>query len=140
MIFKLNQRQLRTSKMGWVTTPNYLIDDLTISPEAKQLLLYMLTKNGKWVFRQNHLCKKFDVNRSTISRWYAQLKNAEYLYCEDVPDKINGNKRVWTYLVFPLPMALYYQVANAADNKSEAKQSIKKILYIDHYHHAYKEA
>jgi hypothetical protein len=119
--------------MGWVTVPNALIEDDSISPQAFRLLTYMLTKRGNWRFRQTHLCKIFKVQRDTMTRWYKELRDAGYLYCTATVDKKNGNKRVWTYLVFPLPMALYYQVIDDESDPKKAGKGVAKIIHIENY-------
>ena len=52
----------------------------------------------------------FDVNVRTITRWFNELRDAGYLALDDNADSENGNQRVWTYLVFPLPQSIFWNV------------------------------
>ena len=115
MIYRVTYKQLRKSGMYGMTLPVYLAEDMSISPAAKALLLFMLSKRGKWLFRQRHLAKVFNVERRSITRWFNELRKAGYLYLEDCADKENAYKRAWTYLVFPLPQKLFFQLTNEAE-------------------------
>ena len=128
MIFRVKQQHLRAASKKWITVPHDLILDESISDKARCLLLYMLTKSGKWVFRQSQLAKKFHVSRQTITRWFKELKASGYLYLQGMSDKEGEGRKVWTYLVFPLPMGTYFNVIGKA-KPEELPET--KIVHVD---------
>ncbi len=102
-VYKLNQKQHREAGLTWGTIPTETLENSTLSPMAHRLLMWMLAKPANWGFNVGHISSTFKVNRTTVTRWIKELRDAQYLSYAKVRISEAGYW-AWTYTVYPLPL------------------------------------
>ncbi len=99
-VFKMNQRDCRIAGIKWGTIPVETLEDISLSPQAHGLLLWMLAKPSRWAFSMTHIAKAYNLSRKAISHWMTELVKAEYVDRSQL--QIKGGRWEWSYYAYPL--------------------------------------
>lgn len=89
-------------KNNFTQIPNSTLQDTSISPQARSLLLYMLSFPPDSYFCEKQLAGDFSVSERTISRWKTELVESGYLVLKKA--FIEG-KYTTEYHVYDIPRA-----------------------------------
>lgn len=111
-VYKLNQKQHRAAGLKWGTIPVQTLEDASLSGPAHRLLMWMLAKPATWGFNVGHIARIFKVNRTTVTRWIKELKDAKYLDSVKIREPEMGYWD-WTITVYPLPLPRLIEVMTA---------------------------
>lgn len=86
---------------GFTTIDNRTLADTSITPAAKGILVYLLSRPKTWKIRSHHLMRTFGIGKDALDTIYKSLENGGYLvrlkYRE--PD----GKFAWDIQVFGTP-------------------------------------
>jgi len=120
LIFRVSHQELEAANLSWLEVTQYALRDKQLSGSAYRLLCYMLTKPDDWVFRQKDLALALHTSLRSITRWKQELVEGGYLIMQKL--KNQEGKHEWSYVIFPLPIGLYFNVVNQEESSS-------KIIY-----------
>jgi hypothetical protein len=94
MIHRINKKNCFTQ------IPNSTLQDTTISPQARSLLLYCLSFPNDCFFSERQLAEDFNVSERTIARWKIELIEAKYLKTKKA---FSQGKYITEYHIFDVP-------------------------------------
>jgi hypothetical protein len=94
MIHRINKKNCFTQ------IPNSTLQDTTISPQARSLLLFTLAFPNDCFFSEKQLAGDFNVSERTIARWKMELIEAGYL---KMKKSFSNGKYITEYHIFDAP-------------------------------------
>lgn len=120
-------------KKGFTVVPNALINDNSMSPQARFLFVYMASKPDDWRFRQVALAKDMQWSVDTLRKYQAELMVKGWMTREQnraERERFDG----FDYVLHPEPCREITVSENFRDGKKQVltnKELIQRNIFVD---------
>lgn len=89
-------------KESYVPIPNELAQNKNLSPEAKGLLIELLSRPKDWKITKFQLMKDNKIGERKLTRIFKELRREGYIYLYTKRNKLTFESREWFVSAIPL--------------------------------------